>query len=286
MSASPVSGTAAGVPFTALPPAVPAPAAAPLLVTWHMMDAPRTDAAFAAALPLVELPAWRVHLGMPWCGAREPAEGMSAAIARTRDNTVLGYLAPVVDQATEEFGGALAALRSRLPLDEGPISVVGGSLGGAVALNVLAAGDVPVRAAAVINAGIRARSVVDLVESATGRRQPVRPAAEEAADRLDFVARAGDITAGAGGAPLLVVSGELDYPALRRDAAELVSALRAHHARPAAVRLLRVPELAHPLAERPGVEPAPPLPAARVVGEALTAFFAPLLAAGEEPPHG
>ena len=36
-----IIGTAAGVPFTALPPAGSGPA--PLVVTWHMMDAPCTD---------------------------------------------------------------------------------------------------------------------------------------------------------------------------------------------------------------------------------------------------
>ena len=65
-----VTGTAAGVPFTALPPPAATDSPAPLLVTWHVLDAPRTDAAFAAALPLADVPAWKVHLGMPMCGAR------------------------------------------------------------------------------------------------------------------------------------------------------------------------------------------------------------------------
>jgi hypothetical protein len=59
---SAITGTAAGVPFTALPPVDDG--AAPLIVTWHMLDAPKSDAAFAAALPMNDLPAWRVHLGM------------------------------------------------------------------------------------------------------------------------------------------------------------------------------------------------------------------------------
>lgn len=62
-----MTGTAAGVPFTALPPADNG--AAPLIVTWHMLDAPRSNAAFAAALPMNDVSAWRVHLGM-LCGAR------------------------------------------------------------------------------------------------------------------------------------------------------------------------------------------------------------------------
>ncbi len=51
-----VTGTAAGVPFTALPPTEGTDGHAPLIVTWHMLDAPRTDAAFAAALPMAGVP--------------------------------------------------------------------------------------------------------------------------------------------------------------------------------------------------------------------------------------
>ncbi|WP_226961817.1 MULTISPECIES: alpha/beta hydrolase family protein [Streptomyces] len=278
-----VSGTAGGVPFTALPPARATGRPAPLLVGWHMMEPPRTDAAFAAALPLAGLPAWRVYLGMPWCGAREPAGGTDAAFARaTRDGeALLGALAPVVDQAVAEFPGALAELRSRLPLAEGPPCLLGASLGGAVALTVLAAGVTRVRSAAVVNAGIRARSVLDVVEAATGLAQPLRAGAREAADRLDLVARAGEIATASGDAPLLVVSGERDYPALRADATALVDAVRAERAArgapPGTVRLLSVPGLAHPLAEPPGTRPAPQLPLARAVDAALTAWFAAAL---------
>jgi pimeloyl-ACP methyl ester carboxylesterase len=258
-----ITGTAAGVPFTALPPADDATGPVPLVVTWHMMDAPCTDAAFAAALPMAGVPAWRVHLGLPMCGPRTPAGGTDVVKALVLRDAVLAYLEPITRQAAEEFPAALAELRRRLPVDGGPIGVVGGSLGGAVALRVLAGGQVAVAAAAVVNAAVRARSVVGMVEEATGQPYPWGEESRAAADRLDFVARAADIAA-----PLLVVSGELDVPALRADAADLVEALRGH------ARLLSVPGLAHPLAEQPGLEPAPQTPTAKVVDEALTDWFA------------
>ena len=40
------------MPFTALPPTVIVDGPAPLVLAWHMLDPPCTDAAFAAALPL------------------------------------------------------------------------------------------------------------------------------------------------------------------------------------------------------------------------------------------
>ncbi|MBO0872351.1 MAG: alpha/beta hydrolase, partial [Pseudonocardia sp.] len=139
-----IMGTAAGVPFTALPPAAGRDGAAPLVVTWHMLDAPRTDAAFAAALPMAEVPAWRVHLGMPMCGRRMRDGSMDAVVELARSDAMLDYVEPFIRQAFDEFPAALAEVRERLPVDDGPIGVVGGSLGGAVALCVLAERPVPV----------------------------------------------------------------------------------------------------------------------------------------------
>ncbi len=255
---SPITGTAAGVPFTALPPADNG--AAPLIVTWHMLDAPRSDAAFAAALPMNDLPAWRVHLGMPMCGARMVEGSTDAIVQLFQKDSLMSFLHPFVQQATEEFPAALASVRAQLPVGDGPIGVLGGSLGGAVALRVLADTETPVFAGAVVNAAIRMRSVVALFPG----DYPYDADSENAVDSLDFVAKAGII---AGRAPLLVVSGELDHPELRADALDLVDAV----GEPA--ELLSISGLAHPLADEPGIEPAPQLPLAREVDAGLARSF-------------
>lgn len=265
-----IIGTAAGVPFTALPPSGVADGPAPLIVSWHMLDAPRTDAAFAAALPMTGVPAWRVHLGMPLCGARMVDGRVDAVLELMRTDAVLAYLAPFVHQATNEFPAALAALREQLPLDDGPIGVLGGSLGAAVALQVLTTQGVPINAVALVNPAVRIRSAVPLVEPVSGQAYVWTAEARKAADDLDFVARAGDIPAQP---PLLLISGERDHPALRTDAAALVEALRQRHTNPDEVELTTVPELAHPLADEPGLHPAPQRPATKVVDEILTQWF-------------
>jgi len=251
-----ITGVAAGVPFTALPPAGGGPA--PLVVTWHMLDAPRTDAAFAAALPLNGVPAWRVHLGLPMCGARMAESGMSAIVDLAVADTMNNFAAGLSAQAETEFPAALSALRDRFPLSDGPIGLVGGSLGGLVALRVLASGSVPVAAAALVNPAIRASTLVALIDEQLGREYPWTPETRALADSLDFVARAGELAA-----PLLVVSGADDYPTFRPDAAALVAAA------PNA-ELRTVPGLAHPLADEPGMAPAPQRPTAKLVDEALT----------------
>jgi pimeloyl-ACP methyl ester carboxylesterase len=252
---TPITGTAAGVPFTALPPAVSGPA--PLLVTWHMLDAPRSDAAFAAALPLAGVPAWRVHLGMPMCGARMVDGSMDAALKLVMEDRVLSYMAPFVDQAAAEFPAALASLRSQFPIADGPIYLLGGSLGGMVTLQVLSDPPVEVAAAALVNPAIRVRSVVTLFPTP----YEWTPAATAAADRLDFITRANEISA-----PLLIISGALDHPVLRADAADLAAAA-------AKAELIDLPDLAHPLADEPGIDPAPQTPGAKAVDHTLTEWF-------------
>lgn len=267
-----ITGTAAGVPFTALPPTTTVDGPAPLIVTWHMLDAPRTDAAFAAALPMRGVPAWRVHLGMPMCGARMVDGRVDAVVELARRDALTAFLAPFVYQAADEFPAALAVLRDQLPVDDEPVGVLGGSLGGAVALEVLTAGRAPVAAVALVNPAVRIRSVVELVGPLMSGAGPYRWTAEShrTADELDFVARAPDIPAQP---PLLLVSGELDHPALRADAAALVDALRERYVHPDEVELIGVPDLAHPLADEPGLEPAPQGPAARAVDDILTRWF-------------
>ncbi|MEV6278696.1 alpha/beta hydrolase [Nocardia sp. NPDC051832] len=262
----PITGFAAGVPFTALPPeGVAGPA--PLVVAWHMLDAPRSDAAFAAALPMAGVPAWRVYLGMPFCGARMVNGTMDAGLELVRRDSLRAYTDRMISGAAEEFPAALAALCEQLPVAPGPIDLVGGSLGGGVALLTLARGVVPVRAAALVNPAIRARSVVGLIEKMTEQPYPWDAEANAVADRLDFVARAGEI---GDRARVLVVSGELDFPQFRADAGALVHALRAHGAD---AEVVTVPDLAHPLAEEPGIEPAPQLPIAKTVDDILTEWF-------------
>ncbi|SNR27969.1 hypothetical protein SAMN06265360_101147 [Haloechinothrix alba] len=119
-----ITGTAAGVPFTALAP-TGADRPAPLIVTWHMLDAPRTDAAFAAAL---------------------------------------------------------AALREQLPVDDEPISLLGGSLGGAVALQVLTTQQIPIKTVTLVNPAVRIRSTLAVIEAGSGQAYPWTAEAHRAAD--------------------------------------------------------------------------------------------------------
>jgi pimeloyl-ACP methyl ester carboxylesterase len=256
-----ITGTAAGVPYAAL---APASATSNLIVTWHMIDSPRSPLAFAAALPLAGVPAWRLHLGMPYCGPRMVNGTMDRVMELGRADAMMSYVDPFVTQAADEFPAALAEARTQLGIPaDGPLALLGGSLGGMVVLRNLALDRFPVTTAALVNPAIRARTVVTLIEEIKGTPYPWTAESTAAADKLDFVTQSQTLPA----VPLLIVSGENDIPPLRQDALDLVAALDS------TATLTTIPGLAHPLAEGPGTDPSPQWPTTKQVDATLTTWF-------------
>ena len=265
LALEPVTGAAAGVPFLATPPLGGARPSAPVVVAWHLLDPPRTETAFASAVPLDGLDAWRIYLGLPLSGSRTPPGGLDELMRLGYEDAVLMLDMPIVYGAAEEFGAALTELRGRLGIDNGPLGVMGGSIGAAVAQLVLTEGDVDVRAAVLISPVVQLRRAVEAMERRFGVTYPWSPESNAVADRLDFVARAGEI-AKRGGPALLLVVGEQDDPGFREPAAELAAAV-------AGSELVTVPGMAHALAEEPGTDPAPQTAHAAAVDRAAVRWF-------------
>jgi pimeloyl-ACP methyl ester carboxylesterase len=134
------------------------------------MDPPRTEAAFAAALPLAGLDAWRIYLGLPMCGSRLPAGGQDELMRLGYADAVLKLQGPIAAQGAEEFPAAFAELRDKLDLGAAPLGLLGGSMGSAVAQLVLTetgpSAGVRARAAVLVSPIVQLRPAVD----ATGRR--------------------------------------------------------------------------------------------------------------------
>ncbi len=264
-----LTGEAAGVPFVALPPGEPTPKP-PLVVVWHMTDPPRSETAMATALPLHDVPAWRVFLGLPMSGSRLPAGGLEEFFRLGYEDAVLELFDPMTKQALEEFPAALAALREQLPAGGDAVGLIGASAGAFVALSVLAETDVPVSAVALISPAIRLASVVAANERRFDVTYPWSERSRAAAQRLDFVARA-DAIAARNAATLLVV-GELDDEEGFGKPAEQLRAALARHSR-SRTSLVRIPEMAHALAEEPGLDPAPQTPQAARVEAVVVDWF-------------
>jgi dienelactone hydrolase len=249
-----VTGTAAGVPFIAFPPDRPS-AAAPVVVGWHLMDPPRTEAAFAAALPLAGLNAWRIYLGLPMSGSRLPPGGWDELMSLGYEDAVVKIQRPVIYGAAEEFGAAFTELREQLEVGGGPVGVMGGSMGAAVAQLVLAEGELEAGAAVLVSPLVQLRRAVEALGRRFGTTYPWSDESNAIADRLDFVARADDISRHQ--PAVLLVVGENDDAGFLEPAAALQAALAQRYDDPRRAELRVVPGMGHALADEPGVEPAP-----------------------------
>ena len=247
---SAVRGEAAGVPFVALPPDGGRDNGSTVIV-WHMHDPPRSETAMAATLPLRGLDAWRVYLGLPLSGSRLPDGSLDAFFA-------------------------LAELRSEHGLPGGPIAVVGASIGALVALSVVATQDLPVSAVALVSPALRLRGVVGANERRFGVTYPWSDDARAVATELDFVARAPEL-ARRSGPTLLVVGAEDDTEGIARPAEELATALVNESLE---ATLVRVPGMAHALADEPGLEPAPQTAIAAAVDNVVASWLKERLSKG------
>ncbi|MEV6873466.1 prolyl oligopeptidase family serine peptidase [Amycolatopsis sp. NPDC051128] len=257
-----VEGVAAGVPFVAMPPSDPdAPAA--LVAGWHLMEPPRSERAMAAAVPMTGLRAWRVYFGLPMTGTRVPAGGYDEFFRLASEDAILNVNEPVTEQAAAEFPAALTELRDRLAIPEGPVGVFGGSAGSAVALEVLARGDVRIAAGAVVSPVAQLAPVIGRNERVYGVTYPWSARSRGVAARYDYVRRAAELTA-----PLLLVVGSEDDVAVREPAAALRTALGEN------AELVTVEGMEHALADEPGIDPAPQNAHAARVDAAFTEWFA------------
>lgn len=265
-------GRAADVPYAAFAPRGGPRPGAPVVLAWHLMDPPRSESAFATSVPLHGLDAWRIYLGLPLSGSRLPAGGVDEVMRLGYEDAVLNLLGPAAVGAAGEFGAAFLALRERLELEPGPIGVMGGSIGAAVAQLVMAEGDLAVAAAVLISPVVQLRRAVEANERRYGVTYAWSGASEAVAERLDFVARADELSRRSRPAVLVMV-GEQDDRAFHESGAELVEALSVPAHAGAEAELVSIPDMAHTLAEEPGTEPAPQEPHAAAVDRRAVEWF-------------
>jgi len=250
-----IAGHVAGVPFTATPPAGGIRPLAPTVLAWHLADPPRTHSAFAAAVPLAGLDAWRVYLGLPLSGTRLPAGGEEEVMRLAYDDVVLNLQGPTALGAADELERVLAGLREQHGIATGALGVMGGSIGAVVAQLAVAEAGEAIDAAVLINPVVQLRSAVAAGGRQFGITYDWTEASDAVADRLDFLAR-GEELAAADPAVLLIVGAD-DEPEFREPAAELRATLAQRYGGDERAKLVEIADMAHALAEEPGTEPAP-----------------------------
>ena len=269
-----MNGRAAGVPFVLLAPAGGERADAPVVVSWHLTDPPRTAAAFASALPLTTLDAWRVYLELPMCGSRMPKGGWDAVMALGYEDAVVKLDGPMITQAVEEALPAWEAIRREHGLEPRGIGLLGGSLGAAVALTVLTEGVLDADAVVLVSPLVRLRSKVEAMSRRYNVTYTWSPESNALAERIDYVARADEIAKRPSTTDVLIVVGSEDDPGIVEPAKALASRLSDDTRFRGRSRIEVIPGMAHALSDEPGFEPAPQTTHAAAVDRIASAWLA------------
>lgn len=236
------------------------------------MDAPRTPAAFASAVPLTGLDAWRVYIGLPMTGERIPAGGPEEVMRLGYEDAVMNLYGVIADRANSETAEVLADLRKRFEIEPSATGVMGGSIGAAVAGLALTETDLEISAAVLISPVVQLRGTVTATGRALGFEYRWHPAADAVADRLDLIARA-DAVAAHGEPAVLCIVGTEDASELRTSTDALTQALQARYRDPSRAAAHYIDGMGHALAAEPGVDAAPPLPAAVPVDALAVGWF-------------
>lgn len=248
LAAECVSGpaTLAGVPAIVR---VPASVTKPPILLWHGFGPPASEAALMDALPLDDVPAVKVYLGLPLFGARAPTSEGDSVAARQTEDYGLRLFEPAVVGAAKELKAVVDALRTAKCIGrDDPVGLFGFSAGGAAVLVALEEHGVRISAAVAVNAPVGLATSIDALERATKRSYEWTPASRQLAERTDAVRRAKDIAAGPSPPALLLLHGADDTVVTPKGAESLHATLEPYYDRARAsdrLKLTLVPNVSH-----------------------------------------
>jgi alpha-beta hydrolase superfamily lysophospholipase len=217
------------------------------VLLWHGFGPPDSEERMMQALPLDEVPAVKVYLGLPLFGARAPEGGMQELARRQQEDVALQVFDPIVMGAVKELPGVVKALAEGRCMRTGErVAMVGFSAGGAAVLTALAEHSVSIDAAVTLNASTGLSDSVRAYEKATGRSYAWGERSRALASRSDAVKRAAEIARGS--PALLLLHGTEDSMLTAESVQKLHDMLRPLYAEARAnarLRLKLVPGLQH-----------------------------------------
>lgn len=210
---------------------MPAKVTRPPIVLWHGFGSPDSEATLMSALPLDDVPAIKIYLGLPLFGRRAPVGGKAELVRRQQQDVGLLVFKPIVVGAVDELPAVVRELERRGCMKAGDkIGLFGFSAGGAAALMSLAEHVVPVSSAVVLNPSAGLSASVAAFEHATGQHYVWSPESRALAARSDVVERATDIANGTPPPALLILQGSGDEVVGPDELRRLGDALRVRYA--------------------------------------------------------
>jgi len=234
--------TLAGVPAILR---IPAHIGKPPIILWHGFGPPASESAMMDALPLDDVDAVKVYLGLPLFGTRAPAGGNKELARRQSEDLGLQLFKPVVAGAADELPAVVAALGSNgCMARDGAISLVGFSAGGAAALYTLSQHKLKIDAAVLINTSTGLSTSVQAYEQATKQTYAWSPASRELARQTDASQHVTDIAKAH--PALLFLQGSNDSVIDSHAAADLYQALQPlYRSQPKRLQLRQLPNMSH-----------------------------------------
>lgn len=218
---------------------VPSKVSQPPIFLWHGFGPPASERALMEALPLDEVPAIKVYLGLPQFGAREAAGGREDLMRRQAEDLGRLVFEPVVVGAAQELPSVIAALQELQCIRaQDKVGLFGFSAGGAAALLALAEGKASIGTAVVVNASTGLTASVEAYERATQKKYVWSDYTRELARRTDAIGRATDIARNR--PALLIVHGTDDPMLTSQTAAALRDALAPFYRAPGSEQRLRL----------------------------------------------
>jgi predicted esterase len=188
---------------------VPAQITKPPIILWHGFGPPDSELDLMNALPLDDVPAVKVYLGLPMFGSRTLANG--ELVRRQKEDLGSLVFEPVVMGGAKELPAVVRELERHNCMTPGAaIGLFGFSAGGAAVLYALAESDVRIGAAVTLNASTGLSASVKAFERVTKGSYEWSDATRKLAQRSDAVSRAKDIAAGEPPPALLIVHGADD----------------------------------------------------------------------------
>ena len=249
-----IQTTLAGVPAILR---IPKTISKPPIVLWHGLGPPASEADLMEDLPLDEVPAVKVYLGLPLFGARAPTSESDSLVQRQAEDYGLRIFEPVVVGAARELPAVLAELRKQACLQQGDaIGLFGFSAGGTAVLVTLLEQKAPVHVAVTVNAPTGLRSAAGALERATKQPYAWSDASRRLAAQTDATQLAARIATSSAKQPpraLLLFHGADDKVILPADTVTLADSLRPFYEHAGAAQRLQLtvaPGVSHDWGDR------------------------------------